>query len=636
MTENLKAMQARLVDLDRAYRNGSPMVSDKDYDELFASYVALGGEKFTTDEAPGTIRHQVPLGSLAVVTTLDDLRRRFVGSCGVAVCSVKADGLAMSVVYKKGELHTAALRTGNGETGTDVTEAARHFVLNHTMTGADYSEIRGEVVLKTPVWQREFPEMKNPRNAAVGILKAGGPRARHLSFLPYDSTTIDTVNYHWKLRSLPGMATESIANFGLFQVGELKKPDFWDEEVWDAVLAATNPLTEEMLEILYTKIKALPYWSDGLVFRTVDEVEYAEAGAVGPDPKMACAFKYPPESTTTPVLDVDFDVGATGVICPRAILKPVTVAGTTVTYATLHNFDNIERLDLAIGDVVEVHKAGEIIPQVLKVVDRPSDRKAIPKPSACPCCGAATAQNATEEGEGVHLVCTNIRCGARRKAAILRWFRGFGVLGVGDVVAGKITSKLKPDEWLAPLWTWTLSDWDEVTGSTVLSEKLTLQIAQKTSGVSLRDFLRYASIPTVGDNKSTKLADTFLNLHAVTTASETKLVECLGAAGKRVREYLDDMGKDLQAMGELCGVKTHVPKSTNKLPGICFTGTLSKDRESFGEDVEASGKFSFHKSVTKTTKYLVVGDKVGATKIQAAKDKGVECITEQQLKELLQ
>lgn len=438
MNDNLKKIRATLDEWDRAYSNGAPIVSDAQYDGLLRMYLAAGGEKFLTRTDTGDIRHLFPMGSLAVVTGLDELKARFAGSCGLAVCTAKADGLAMSCVYRFGKLITGALRSDDGTTGTDVTEAARWFVVNERANQAPCAEIRGEVVLKTHAWQQHFPDMKNPRNAAVGIVKRGGEDARHLSFLPYDSKTIDSANYDWTLHALAGEASERIARFGLFIVGPLKKPEAWDEMVWQHAVESATELTEEVLQALYPKLKALPYWTDGLVFRTIDNAEYEAAGAVGPDPRLAVAFKYPPETTTTTVTSVDFSTGATGIICPRANLSPVLVAGTTVSFATLHNFEHVKRLDVAVGDLVEVHKSGEIIPQIVRVLDRPACRVPIAEPTVCPCCGSKAARKETEEGEGAHLVCTNPRCGSRRASAILRWCRGLGVLGVGDVTAEKL------------------------------------------------------------------------------------------------------------------------------------------------------------------------------------------------------
>lgn len=620
MNKIIQALQQRIKKADEAYAAGNPVMSDAEYDALWLQYEKIGGAKRGRVErtADGKVVYKTTMNSLTVVKTIEDLKKRFAGYTGRIVFTPKADGLALSVGYANGRLAYAALRSEDYTVGQEVTRNAEAFVKRYVEDLADkeFFEVRGECVLPVSAWLKHFPDLKNPRNGAVGMIKREGAfdDCRHLVFLPYGipGSKPDDNSYNTELCGLARLLGEAV-------------PILW--------CGCLDDITEELLEELDRKRKALDYWTDGVVARAEDNDWFEAAGMSGVEPRGATAFKYPPESMETVVVGMDYRVGATGRIVPRALLDPVKIAGTTVTYATLHNFEKVKEHGLCIGDTVELVKAGEIIPYIKRKVKAGDVRQPIEEPKVCPSCGGKLVREETEEGEGIHLCCSNPSCRSRLAGQIRRWCKYHRILNMGDALAEKLAADPQ-FRTLADLYDW-MGD-----ATSVAEQKVVKALqAQAKEEMPLEVFLASCSIPTVNDNKGLKLAETFRTVNAVLNASEAALVACLGAAGKKVYAYLrnPDMDLALDDLADCVQAQPFIPKTkVEGLIGIAITGKLSRTKDHFADLMAKSGKYEYHDPMTKATQILVCADPgSGSAKLQKAAKNGVKVISEAELLELL-
>ena len=362
-------------------------------------------------------------------------------------CMVKLDGLAISLRYEDGLLKTAATR-GDGEFGEKIThniktiEAVplrlqelselelKKFGINNPSQGE--VEIRGEVYFPVKAFEKFNQQMvkegkpvfANPRNAAAGSLRQLDSRVvagRGLSFFAWDLVTDlgqKTHDKEWKIMAALGFRVNPEGGL-VNSVSEVN--DFWRQ--------------------MQKRRSKLDYWIDGMVVRVNDNSTFAELGVVGKTPRGLIAWKFPAEEVTTVVEDIEWFVGRTGALTPVARVKPTWLGGTTVKHASLHNFDEIERLGVRVGDTVIIYKAGDIIPKVKNVIKelRPLKTQSIELPTKCPVCDAPV-----KKGEGeVAVVCSNKNCFAQDKERVLYAARAFGIDGLGpQIVASLMDNKV--------------------------------------------------------------------------------------------------------------------------------------------------------------------------------------------------
>ena len=323
-------------------------------------------------------------------------------------CELKLDGLAVSLIYKDGEFVRGATR-GDGFIGEDITENLRmieSIPLKLVGQYPDYVEVRGEAVMPKRVWQMlnkkqeqdGKPLFANTRNAAAGSLRQLDPsltRERKLDFFAWDIAT-----------DIEGIDRHSSKHEYLRSIGFKVAPHEKKSEDLDGVFA--------FIDEIETKRPKLDYGTDGIVV-AVDELDYqSELGVVGKAPRYSVAFKYPAEKATTVVTDITVNVGRTGVLTPLAHFHPTLVAGSTVSKATLHNMDQIERLDIRVGDTVVIQKAGDVIPEVVEVLAkmRTGKEKKFKMPKNCPVCGFEVEKREINSEQMKQKLENSIRVGA--------------------------------------------------------------------------------------------------------------------------------------------------------------------------------------------------------------------------------
>lgn len=565
-------------------------------------------------------------------------------------CDIKMDGLACSLVYEDGLLIRAVTR-GDSFVGEDVTANVRTIRnvplrlrenrenLVKSRENVSFSrgrtEVRGEIVMlksdfvKLNDRQRAEgkPEFANPRNLAAGTIRQLDPAlvaSRPLTFVAYDLLREDTAD----------VPTNSFAYDVLHELGFRRNSEARTFVSLNDVMAFVDKWD--------TKRHDLPFNTDGLVVKVNDRAQFAELGVVGKQPRAAVAYKYAAEQTTTVVKDIVISIGRTGAATPVAVFDPVQVAGTTVQHASLHNADEIARLDVRIGDTVVIFKAGDIIPQVESVV-----LELRPKSSQPFSYEAELARQYPElefdrpDGEAVYRV-----RGANSDLMLKRSLEHFASKGALDIdtlgeknVVALVDAGLVRD--LADIFTLTK---DQLLGldrfADISAQKLISAIADKKQP-ALERFLYGLGIRHVGVQTAIDLVKKFESLPRISEATidDLRSVEGVGeVVAESVVAWFSD--EDNLAMLEKfsgLGVKPHYEAKTGKLAGKSFvvTGTLeSMSRDEAAAKIRALGG-TFQTTVGKDTTYLVAGGKVGASKLKKAEAYGTKVITEEELVQLL-
>ncbi len=639
----------------RYYILADPRIGDREYDsllqqlrELEANNPDLVVADSPTQRVGGAplegfahINHSLPM--LSVDNTYDEgqLRefdarvRKGLGDQPFRyLVDPKIDGVAAALTYENGLLVLAATR-GDGLVGDDVTQNVRTIKsVPLRLTGNDVPkllEIRGEIFWPTADFRR-FNEQriadghepfKNPRNAAAGTLKQLDPRYvanRGLQFLAHGFGRIDPL-------TAPS-ATELN-----------QRVQAWGIPINSEARLA--PSIEQVLELAVrwrTDRLQLPYETDGLVIK-IDSLDQRKIlGATSRYPRWCIAFKFEAEQARSRVLDVDFQVGKLGTITPRAVMEPMQLSGTTVQHATLHNFDQVERLGIRIGDTVVVEKAGEIIPQVIRVVieDRPADARQIERPTICPVCEGDVEQ---DEG-GVYIRCINPACPAQVKERLIH-FCGRGQMdidGAGQALIEQLVQhglvKDYADLYELQSHRESLIELDRLGSKSV--DHLLAGIEQ-SKGKPLSRLLASLNIRHVGSTTGNVLADHFGDLVAIESANQDMLSEVEGVGpelASSIHRFLHShRGRDTIARLRQAGVNMTQPKQ--ELSGeaplagktVVVTGTLSSmSRQECKDLIKRLGGKPVG-SVSKNTDLVVYGDSPGS-KLSKAKGLGVRTLDE--------
>jgi DNA ligase (NAD+) len=556
-------------------------------------------------------------------------------------CEVKYDGLAVSLIYENGIFVRGATR-GDGFIGEDITQNLKtvHSIpLVIPFFKTKYLEVRGEVVMskKTLVKLNSInkkegkPLFANTRNAAAGSLRQLDPKLaaeRNLDFFAYDIAEISKevvfLNHSDKHKYL-------------------KKINF-QVDVNDEICGNINEVINFIKK--FEKIRPdFPFGTDGVVI-SVDSLALQETlGVVGKAPRYMAAFKYPAERSTTVVKDVIVNVGRTGVLTPLAIFEPTLVAGSVVGKATLHNMDQIMRLDLRIGDTVVIEKAGDVIPRVVEVLVgmRTGKEKKVKIPTNCPACGGLVKRKdiGVSTSESVAYYCSNPKCTAKNERYLEHFVSVFEIYELGP----KILRRFK-DEGLitdaADIFTLTREDISTLERFGEKSADNILEEIKNKKKISLQRFLWALGILHVGEETARDLAENFGTLEKVISADIEKIndVENIGpAVSKSLFEFFRNQNnlnfiKKLQKNGVIIEKtqKRQVGKFTNT--SFVLTGTLSKmSREIAKSKIqELGGKVS--ESVSKNTDYVVEGENAGS-KLLKAKKLGVRVLSEKEFLALL-
>ena len=632
-----------------------PAIPDAEYDRMMQELIAIEDEcpELITKDSPtqrvgarpldsfSEVKHVVPMLSLSnafdeeEMTAFDHRVREMLEQDQIEyVGETKFDGLAISLLYEDGVLTRAATR-GDGVTGEDVTQNARTIRgiplrLQGKSTPKRF-EVRGEIVMTHQAFDKLNEKQKakeekifvNPRNAAAGSMRQLDSRItadRQLSFFAY--------------------------SVGLFEKDEQSPEITSHSEMLVRLKTFGLPVSEIMVLkglkacLLYYRTmnnlrNSLDYDIDGVVFKINDFKQQEIMGFVSRAPRWAIAYKFPPEEELTQVLDIEVQVGRTGALTPVARLEPVFVGGVTVTNATLHNEDEIKRKDVRVGDTVIVRRAGDVIPEVLKVVmeKRPDNTRPFKMPAKCPICDSDIER---EEGETVIRCSGGLYCSAQQVQAIIRFAsrRAMDIDGLGDKLIEQLVEKglinnVSDLYGLQQTQLACLERMAEKSASNIISA---LNNSKKTT---LDRFLYALGIREVGDATARSLANHFGNLSAIQSATQEAL-EDVADVGPIVAKHIVTFfaqTHNQEVINNLLTAGVHWPdvevKAEQPLRGKIFviTGTLKgMKREEVKQRLLALGA-KVSGSVSKKTDYVIVGSDPGS-KAEKARKLEVEILDE--------
>ncbi|MBV6501765.1 MAG: DNA ligase [Prosthecobacter sp.] len=640
------------------YVEARPVISDRQFDALLrelqdieARFPDLVTPDSPTQRVGGAplegfvqIRHTVPMMSLDNTYSEEEMTAFFarlqkgLGREKIdCVLEPKVDGVAISIRYENGLLKHGVTR-GDGQTGDDVTNNLRTIKSLPLRLPADAPqnfEVRGEVFMPKAGFARlnqereeaGEPTFANPRNSTAGTLKLLDPKI-------VAKRPLDIVFYG--LADASDMPVESQTDVhALLDRAGLRKADLiWHASTAEELIAAIRDLDE--------KRRSLPYETDGAVIKVNSFADQRELGFTSKAPRWAIAYKYQPEQAETRLLAVDIQVGRTGALTPVARLEPVFVSGSTVSNATLHNFEEIERKDIRIGDYVIIEKAGEIIPAVVsvKTEKRTGEEKPVVAPLHCPVCGTSVHR----DEEQVVIRCPNPHCPEVVKRRIEHFVsRGaMDISGLGEsVVAQLVDLKLVRD--VADLYQLNellLARLDRVGTKSI--DNYLKAIEQSKAQPAWR-LVFGLGILHVGAGGARKLLEHFGSIDAVAAAGVEELVQCPDI-GEVVAQSLHEWFRDpvnLELLGRLKAggltmAQKEVTAASDNLAGTTWviTGTLSEDRETIADTIRShGGKVS--SSVSGKTTYLLAGSDAGS-KLDKATKLGVKVIAEPEFRAMLE
>ncbi|MBE6760183.1 MAG: NAD-dependent DNA ligase LigA [Ruminococcaceae bacterium] len=652
--ERAKWLREEIERNNRLYYDlDSPVLEDSEYDALTRELRAIEAEypQLATADSPtarvggeaqakfSPVEHQVRMESLQDVFSKEEV----VDFCTSVleeypdaefVIEQKIDGLSVSLEYRDGVLVRGSTR-GNGDVGEDVTENLMTIrSIPHRIDNApEYLEVRGEVYMPRAAFaelnarQEEAGQktFRNPRNAAAGSLRqkdASVTAGRDLDLFIFNVQQARGMSFESHSQSLDWLAQAG------FPVSLRRKP----YRTIDEVLAQIDEIGEER--------HSLAFDTDGAVVK-IDSLELrAELGSTSKYPRWAVAYKYPPEQAETTVLDIELTVGRTGVITPTGIFEPVSLGGTTVSRASLHNEEYIAEKDIRIGDRVILRKAGEIIPEVIRVVSHGEDSVPYAMPEICPSCGEPVAHINDEAA----LRCTNMQCPAQLERRLIHFAsrEAMDIDGMGPAV---ITQLIDAGLLASPADLYRLEA-DKVAelermGKT--SANNLIKAIDKSRSNDLYKLIFACGIRHIGVAASRLLCDAFGDIDGIMNATADQMSEIDGFGGTMaaaVSEYFaqPESRRLIEELREL-GVKmTAAKKETGDgaLNGLTFviTGTLpSLSRTEAAALIEQNGG-KVASSVSKKTSYLLAGEKAGS-KLDKANQLGVTVISEEQLREMI-
>jgi DNA ligase (NAD+) len=597
------------------------------------------------------VRHESRMLSLNDVFTLEDAAawveriRKFLSPADAArleyYAELKMDGLAIKLRYVKGRLVEAATR-GDGTIGEEVTANIRTIesvplrLSEERVPARIRPKLKGEIEVRGEVYmpkknfealnaaqaKRGEPLFANPRNAAAGAVRQLDSKitaSRRLEFLAYDLATDLGQATHEESHAL-------LAQLG-FRAGKDNRRCRSLEEI------------EDYHSDIGKKRAGLPFWTDGVVVN-VNQIDlFQKLGVVGKAPRGAIAYKYPAEEATTVVEDIQVQIGRTGALTPVAHLRPVQIAGSTVARATLHNEDEIRRLDVRIGDTVIVQKAGDVIPDIVRVLPklRTGKESVFQMPKRCPECGSSVVRR---EGEAAHY-CTNSRCFAQARESFYHFVSksAFDINGLGPKIIDQLLeAKIVHDP--SDLFQLTIDDVVPLERFADTSALNLIESIEKSRRVSLNRFLYALGIRHVGEETALALAREFKNLKSIraATSSDFSAVRDIGATvAKSLAEYFSD-ARNASLVDRLLerGVQIEaVTASGSRLAGksFVFTGTLESMSRDEAKALARSLGADVSESVSKKTSAVVVGSEPGS-KAEKAKKLGVAVLTEKQFRTL--
>ncbi len=646
------------------YVMDNPLISDAEYDRLMRELIELEQRypELITPDSPtqkvgGAVRdefkkfvHPEPMLSLSNVyseTEFIEFYNRLARLIGVnknfgMVVEPKYDGLAVELIYRDGIFEVGSTR-GDGTTGEDVTENIRtikSLPLNLRRSGKKGVKIPDELILRGEViiYKEDFkklnekrlldgePLFANPRNAAAGSLK-----------------------------QLDSSITAS-RPLRIFIYSIVRPPDFIRTQ-WDFLNYARDlgfpvsveaTLIEKAYDVIsfYNKMMEkrhnLKYDIDGIVIK-VNEFEFQQLlGNIAKSPRWAVAFKFPPVQETTVVEDIIVQVGRTGALTPVAVLKPVRVGGVTVSRATLHNQDEINRLDIRIGDTVVVQRAGDVIPEIVKVIleKRREDVRKFNLPDKCPVCDTDVIKDIDE----AVIRCPNEDCSARIVERIKHFVsRGaMNIEGLGEKIIERLVLDVKLVKDVTDLYSLTIDDLKKIEGFGDKSAQNILDSIEKSKKTTLKRFIYALGIRHVGENTASLISDYFKDIESLSSAGIDVLKKIPQIGDETANEIYSFFRnkKNMQTIKRLKEVGIEFEKVglrvSDALSGMTFliTGTLVRFTRDEAKQLIVQNGGKVLSSVSKKLDYLIVGSDPGS-KLKKAQEIGIKILSEEELIEMI-
>jgi DNA ligase (NAD+) len=662
MTENT---QRRILELREILNKANydyyvletPTISDFQFDELYRELVQLESEHpelvtpdSTTQRVGGkadskfdAVKHNLPMLSLGNAFDFDGLKafnkrvNKTISNCTFTT-ELKMDGLAVSLRYENGLL-AMGLTRGDGTEGENVTQnlrTIRTVPLKLIPPFPEIIEVRGEIVMNSSELVRvnqervddDLPPFANTRNAASGSIRQLDPGItanRKLDLYVYHTEVLSE-----KIADTQTELLENLTRLG-FKVVPLHRHAETISEVW------------EQIKDIEKRKDDFPFGTDGAVVK-IEELKFHDIlGATSHEPRWAIAYKFPPDEKQTIVTDIILSVGRTGAITPVAEFKPVLLEGSTIARASLHNEDEVERLDIRVGDTIVVRKAGSVIPEVVRVItsNRTGNEKKFFMPEKCPVCGSETIR----EEDSAFIKCTNFSCPAQVKERILFFLaRGNADIdGLGEVMVESLVDSgiLKDVADIFELTRENLFTIERMGG--VLADKILKNISVGKN-LGLTRFLSGLGIPMVGKVASKLLAQKFGSIDKIISSSLIELENIEGVGPKIANSVKDFFAKphNLEIISRLKNIGLKMAEeiiqisSTSEFSGkrIVLTGTLqTMSRQEAKDKLESLGA-KVSSSVSKKTDFVVVGNDPGS-KAKKAEELGVRILSEDEFLKIL-
>ena len=547
------------------------------------------------------------------------------------ICEPKIDGLSLNLIYENGILLNAITR-GDGKIGEDVTQNILHIENIPNNLSINYPkviEIRGEVYLSKKDFKRlneKLPENEkfaNPRNAAAGSLRqldSKISKSRPLKFIAHG------LGYSTKKYLTIDEFYEDLINWKIFPNKLSKK------------LSEFSDMMKYYNEIENLR-GTIEYDIDGLVFKINDISKQKRLGIVGKNPRWAIALKFSAEKAKTVIKSIDFQVGRTGAITPVARLEEINLGGVLITNATLHNFDEIEKKNIGKGDLVEIQRAGDVIPQVIKLIikSKKNPKKILP-PKTCPICNSPTIK---EKDEAVLRCSNNIDCYAQKLGQIINFIskKSFNIDGFGEKQAKQfydlkiitnVSDIFKLEKFKQKIL--LLEGWGEI------SFKNLIEAINKSKKISLDKFIYSLGIRYIGETNASILAYEFLSIrNLIKSIQNTDLISNVDGLGPKAVSSLqsffsiNDNKKLIEELNSIVAIKGLEKRSRNSFfsnKSVVFTGTLAKlsrDEAKYRAKTKGAKILS---NVSSNTDYVVVGEKSGS-KAEKAKNLGIKILSEE-------
>ena len=636
------------------YNLDNPVLSDTQYDELYKKLKELEEKypQFRTEDSPTqrvggkasraftAITHRVPMLSLDNSYSPDDIRawheraaKTLQTTSFEMVLESKIDGVSCSLTYENGILVKAASR-GDGRVGEDITANVRTIQnIPHELKNAPsgFLEIRGEVYLEKKDLEKINQSQRiknetvfaNTRNAAAGFLR------------------------HKDAKSVADRPLKFFAHsFGVGEIAAGSFSEFIDLcKNWGFSVTPVRTKTTSIEDIIrfYNQFAAsryqLPFDVDGLVVK-VNRFELQQVlGTTAKSPRWAIAFKYPAPQATTTLKNVTFSVGRTGIITPVAELEPVTVGGVTISNATLHNFDEIKRLQVRVGDRVIVERAGEVIPKIVKVVEQKGTQDIFP-PTLCPCCGGKVYR----ETEEVGYYCVNPSCPAQLRARLLHFASrdAMDIDGLGDAVMDQLLERGFIHD-IADIYKLTFFHVLNLENFKDKKAQNLLDAIEASKHKPLSKLLFALGIGFVGEKTAEILAYRFHTLDALKEA-DVETLQSIREIGETVSQSVYDFFRDEKVRAQIeelrkAGLNFTQPKkelSGNVFEGktLVFTGELPTLKRTEAEQLTKQHGGTASGSVSKKTSFVVAGENAGS-KLKKAQELNIPILTEEEFLKMI-